>query len=144
MGLDPIFAEALAEELVDPGAPKNTEIVQHLIEMPVPASREEAAAAVAAVVRQHRALKKSAQSKRQKSQQHEQTRENDTAADQDGAEEFTGRIVQIFQRRYAQALTKQRQAEVEHTLVAVGRAFGVYLVRRALLPPKHQQHSQAA
>ena len=154
-GLHPAFAEALEDEHVDPAAPKNAGIVEQVLQMTPPACGEEAARTVAAVVREHRQRRKARKAKTsgkevpkangQHDQQHDDMRsvigQNPDASNGDVKQEleaFAAGLAGQIRQRTLYVPADQRPAEIDLTLVLLGKALGRIVVvnRRKLLPPK--------
>ncbi|MFP5209690.1 MAG: hypothetical protein ACLGRW_10415 [Acidobacteriota bacterium] len=104
--LPSVTLEVMAEQKIDPAAAKNAPVVDKLVRMPPPATREEAAEAVRAAIRDHVAQKKAV---------------NNVAAKpaEMGVENFTAHVVKLFEQRYRSMAPAQRDAELRYVLEVV-------------------------
>jgi hypothetical protein len=104
--LDPIVLEAMQEQKIDPAAAKNAAIVENLIQMPKPETREDAVTAVSAVVK--------AQAPEKKERKKAATKPANM-----GLEEFAAGIVRRFEDRYRSRTPQERDAEIQFVLELV-------------------------
>lgn len=104
--LSSITLGAMVEQKIDPAAAKNAPVVEKLVQMPRPATREQAAEAVRIAVQEHVAQKKAAKKSGAKSTEH-------------GLEEFTARVVKLFEHRYKSVMPQQRDVELRYVLERV-------------------------
>jgi hypothetical protein len=109
--LPALVLEALVARGINPAEAKNSRTVQKLLQMPTPASPEEAQTAVTAALN---AVGRIATRKTAK-------------AEPDSLEDFTKRIVQLFVNRYGVPMLKERADEVSHTLKMVVSALGAQI-----------------
>jgi hypothetical protein len=104
--LAPIVLEAMQEQKIDPAAKKNAGVVENLLQMPKPETREDADTAVSVAVRAHVAEKK----KRKKAA---------TKPAKMGFEEFAVGIVRQFEDRYRSRTPQETDAEIQFVLELV-------------------------
>lgn len=104
--LPALVIDAMEELKINPAAAKNAPVIEKLVQMPLPATREEAAAAVRVAVQDHAAQKKAF--KRAESKLAEA-----------GLEEFTAQLVKLFVRRYHSIAPDRRDPEVRYVLEMV-------------------------
>ncbi len=99
--------EVLEEQKIDPAAGKNSDLVDNLLEMPAPKTREEAASAVKAASQSHLEKKRAAKKAIAKLSQ------------RDGLDQFAHRILKQFGERYRSVKAERRDEEVRYILELV-------------------------
>jgi hypothetical protein len=99
--------DALVERNIDPAAGKNVELVDNLLQMPRPETRQEAATAVTEAFEKHSARKRLAKKKKA------------AKSEKASVEEFAAHIVKQFEGRYRSAAPDVRDAEVRYVLERV-------------------------
>lgn len=104
--LPSITLEVMAEQRIDPAAARNAAVVEKLAQMPRPATREEAAESVRAVVQDHAARKTA-------------VKKTGPTPGEASVEEFTARVVKLFERRYQSMAPEQRAPEMQYVLEVV-------------------------
>jgi hypothetical protein len=102
--LPAVTLEAMAEQKIDPAAAKNAEIVGNLLQMPVPATREEATTIVAAC---------HGEQVERKRQARKQSTATTSKVDLDG---FARHIAKQFEDRFRSAAPETRDAEVQFVI----------------------------
>lgn len=106
---------AMAEQRIDPAAAKNAGVVENLLRMPEPETREEAVTIVAAAHQQHILRKK------------QQARKVATKPAEMSLEEFAAGIVKQFEDRYQSFSQNQRDVEVQYILELVVSTTGAHI-----------------
>jgi hypothetical protein len=110
--LPSITLAAMAEQSIDPAAAKNAGVVEDLLRMPEPETREEAVTIVATAHQGHILRKK------------QQARKVATKPAEMSLEEFAAGIVKQFEDRYQLGSQHQRDAEVQYILELVVSMLG--------------------
>ena len=102
--LPEITLDAMMEQKIDPAAGKNADLVENLLEMPAPETRDEARAAVRVVSQAHLEKKRLARKPIAK------------FSGTDDLDQFAQRVVRQFAERYRTATPEHRDAEVRYVL----------------------------
>jgi predicted RNase H-like nuclease (RuvC/YqgF family) len=110
--LPPITVEAMEAQKIDPAAHRNAPVVEKLVQMSPPASREEAVEAVKVAYQKHQEKKRA------------RTPAATTSASV-SVEEFSRRVVKLFRERYRKMELKLRDAEVRYVLGQVVAELGI-------------------
>ncbi len=110
--LPAITLQAMEAQKIDPAAHRNAPVVKNLVQMPQPATREEAAEAVRTTYQKH--------------QEQKRTRKRVAPASASASlEEFSRQVVKLFRERYRTMEPKQRNAEVRYVIGQVVAELGI-------------------
>jgi hypothetical protein len=112
--LPPIVLDAMRGQHLDPAAAKNIPILENLVQMPNPETREAAAEAVAKAVQKHEAQKK-------------EKRKAATKPSEMGLEVFAETVVKLFKERFQSASPSEKSTVVQFVLELVVNTLQVPL-----------------
>ena len=110
--LPAITLEEMEKQKIDAAAARNAPVVEKLVQMPRPATREEAAEAVRTVYQGHVAKKRT------------RKRAGSPSAST-SLEGFASQVVKLFQGRYRKMEPQQRDAEVRYVIGLLAAELGI-------------------